>query len=109
MIKNSGFKPGIFDTDPVALSNIYQHNYELPKEGTDVIINIGNSATTLIVWGEKLPFFTRTLETAGNYFTEGIMRTLDVDYKTAESMKFDKGIEVFNEEESIDTENKCQT
>ncbi|MBI65085.1 MAG: hypothetical protein CMG64_02170 [Candidatus Marinimicrobia bacterium] len=104
MIKNSGFKPGIFDTDPIALSNIYQHNYELPKEGTDVIINIGNSATTLIVWGEKLPFFTRTLETAGNYFTEGIMRTLNVDYKTAEEMKFEKGIDVVEDKEETSSD-----
>ena len=64
----------------------------------------GISATTLIVWGEKLPFFTRTLETAGNYFTEGIMRTLDVDYKTAEEMKFKKGIDVVEDKEETSSD-----
>ena len=52
MIKNSGFKPNIFDTDPIAISNNYQFNYELPEEGTDVILNIGNSTTNVVVWGK---------------------------------------------------------
>ena len=33
------------------------------------------------------------------------MRQFNVDYKTAEKMKFDKGIEVFNDEVKSETEN----
>jgi len=98
LITNSGFKPNIFDSDSVAISNNYQFNNELPEEGTDVILNIGNSTTNLIVWGKNCPFFTRNIEISGNYFTNEIMRQFNVDYKTAEDMKFDKGIEVFNDE-----------
>ena len=104
LIKNAGFKPNIFDADPIAISNIYKFNNELPKEGADVILNIGNSATTLIVWGKNCPFFTRNIETAGNYFTNEIMRTFNVDYITAESMKFEKGINVFSDEDQENTE-----
>ena len=105
LVKNAGFKPNIFDSDPIAISNNYQFNNELPEEGTDVILNIGNSTTNLIVWGKNCPFFSRNIEIAGNYFNAEIMRQFNVDYKTAENMKFDKGVEVFNEEESTDTEN----
>ena len=49
LIKNAGFKPNIFDSDPIAISNNYQFNNELPEEGADVILNIGNSTTNLIV------------------------------------------------------------
>ena len=97
LIKRSGFKPNIFDSDPIALANAYKFNHDLPKEGADVILNIGNSATTLIVWGENCPFFTRTIDISGNFFTNEIMRKFKVDYKTAEDMKFQKGVNVFSE------------
>ena len=97
IIKKSGFKPNIFDSDPIAIANTYNYNNELPKEGADVILNIGNSATTLIVWGENCPFFTRTIDLSGNFFTNEIMREFKVDYKTGEDMKFEKGIDVFSD------------
>ena len=90
MIKNSGFKPNIFDTDPIAISNNYQFNYELPEEGTDVILNIGNSTTNVIVWGKNCPFFARNIDISGNYFTAEIMRKFNIDYKSAEEMKLEK-------------------
>ena len=105
LIKNAGFKPNIFDSDPIAISNNYQFNNELPEEGADVILNIGNSTTNLIVWGKNCSFFTRNIEISGDYFTNEIMRQFNVDYKTAEDMKFDKGIEVFNDEVKPETEN----
>ena len=105
LIKNAGFKPNIFDSDPIAISNNYQFNNELPEEGADVVLNIGNSTTNLIVWGKNCPFFTRNIEISGDYFTNEIMRQFNVDYKTAESMKFNKGIEVFNDVTESETEN----
>ena len=60
LIKNAGFKPNIFDSDPIAISNNYQFNNELPEEGADVILNIGNSTTNLIVWGKNCSFFRKS-------------------------------------------------
>ena len=80
MIKYSGFKPNIFDTDPIAISNNYRFNYDLPEEGTDVILNIGNSSTNVVVWGKNCPFFSRNIDISGNYFTAEIMRKFNVDY-----------------------------
>ena len=37
-------------------------NYDLPEEGTDVILNIGNSSTNVVVWGKNCPFFSRNIE-----------------------------------------------
>ena len=105
LIKNSGFKPNIFDSDPIAIANNYQFNNELPAEGADVILNIGNSTTNLLVWGQNCPFFTRNIEISGNYFTSEIMRKFNVDYRTAENMKFEKGINVFDEEDEAKTDN----
>ena len=105
LIKNAGFKPNIFDSDPIAISNNYQFNNNLPEEGTDVILNIGTSNTNLIVWGKNCPFFNRNIDISGNYFTNEIMRQFNVDYKTAEDMKFEKGINVFDTEQESETEN----
>ena len=102
LVKNSGFRVDTFDADPIAIANIYKYNYGLTPEGADVVLNIGNSTTSLIVWGKNFPFFTRNIETSGNYFTSEIMRELGVDYQTAENLKNDKGVNVFAEDKSIE-------
>ena len=103
MVKNSGFRVETFDADPIAIANIYKHNYGLTPEGADVILNIGGSTTTLIVWGQNFPFFTRNIESSGNYFTNEIMRELDLDYQNAENLKIEKGIDAFTENSSVNT------
>jgi type IV pilus assembly protein PilM len=97
LIKNAGYKPNIFDSDPIAISNLYKYNYNLSEEGADVILNIGNSSSNIVVWGKNSPFFTRTIDIGGNFFNKEIMKTYKVDYKTAEEMKIKKGIDVFDD------------
>ena len=97
IIKNSGFKPGIFDTVSIALANVYQYNYSIPEDGADVILDIGNESTNIVVWGKNLSFFSRTLDTAGNSFTQSIMQSNNIDYESAEKIKFKKGINSFDE------------
>ncbi len=113
IIKNSGFRVETFDTDPIAIANMYKYNYGLTSEGADVILNIGNSSTTLIVWGQNFPFFTRNIEISGNHFTNEIMRELGVDYQTAENLKSEKGVNVFmedkNTEENLETEDSSES
>ena len=104
LIQSAGFKPNIFDSDPIALSNLYQFNYDLPEEGANIILNIGNSSTTIIVWGKNSPFFTRNIEIGGDYFTKEIMRSKSIDYKSAEKLKFEQGTEVFSDTSDSDAE-----
>ena len=82
ILKNLGIKPGIFDANPIALANIYQHNNKLPDEGADVVINIGNSSTTLIVWGGNSGFFTREISISGNNITNEIMQKFKLSYSS---------------------------
>ena len=95
ILKSSGFKPGIFDADPIAITNIYQFNNQNTESGADVIINIGNSTTTLVVYGENSNFFTREINISGDHITKEIMRKFNIDYSTAEEKKYNKGINVF--------------
>ena len=96
ILKNCGFKPGIFDADPIAMSNIYQYSHEIPEQGSDVLINIGNSSTTLIVWGANSGFFTREIEISGNHITKEIMRKFSCTYLEAEEKKITEGINSLN-------------
>ena len=106
IVKSSGFKPGIFDADPIALSNLYEHCNNLPDDGADVILNIGHTSTTLIVWGKNSSYFTREIDIAGHQINQRIMQELNIDYKTADQEKNDKGINVFDTtENSNNTEN----
>ena len=75
ILKKSGFKPKTFDADPLALMNCYLYSNELPEDGVDVLINIGDSTTTLMCWGENHRFFIRELDISGSKFTDAIIKT----------------------------------
>jgi len=102
--KSTGFKSGVFDSDPISLANAYTHFNELPKDGVDIIINIGNYSTTLIAWGQKHRFFTRELDIAGYHFTKEIMRKRNVDYNAAELIKREEGVKTLTDDGSSNTE-----
>tara|TARA_B100000029_G_scaffold20952_2_gene21219 strand:+ start:4063 stop:5124 length:1062 start_codon:yes stop_codon:yes gene_type:complete len=93
IIRDSGYKPTIFDTDPIALTNCYLNQKTLPKDGADVIINIGTANTTLIIWGENSKYFTRELSIAGHHFTQSVVKLRKINYQDAEELKFSIGIE----------------
>ena len=105
ILKSAGLKPGIFDADPIALSNLYQQAYELPEKGADVILNIGHTSTTLIAWGKNSSFFTREIEIGGHEINTSIMRELDLNYKNATKEKELKGIKIFEEFDNKTAEN----
>ena len=97
IIKDAGFKPGVFDTDTVALTNCYIHNTGFSNSGVDVIIQIGAMNTTLIIWGENQKFFTRELPIAGHHITKAIMKVNGLNYEEAEQLKLDKGIDALTQ------------
>ncbi len=93
IIRGAGFKNGIFDAEPVSIANAYVGTYGLSPEGADVILNIGNQSTTLVVWGKNQRFFTREIRIAGYHFTQAVMKAYKISFSEAEQLKIDKGIE----------------
>ncbi len=92
ILQDTGLKAGIYDTDPVALINMYLFNKELPEEGADVILNIGSQNTSLIVWGQQLPLFTREIHNSGYHFTKAVMDAHNIGFFEAEQMKIEQGV-----------------
>ena len=94
ILKKSGFKPGVFDADSIALSNLYQFSYDLPESGSDVILDIGHSSTTLIVWGRSSTFFTREIEISGHQIIKALTRDNNIDYESANKKIQEDGINI---------------
>ena len=61
--------------------NAYLYSNNLPEEGVDVLVNIGDSTSTLVCWGVNHRFFIRELDISGSQFTSAIMKNNNIDYK----------------------------
>ena len=103
MLKEIGFKKtGVFDATPIALTNLHIFNKGIPKEGCDVIINIGSKSTTIVAYGQNQDFFTRELNIAGHSITKEVMEKNNIDYEEAEKMKLELGVKSINNSSNMD-------
>ena len=98
IVKNAGLKPGIFDCDPIGISNLYQFSNELPENGADVLLDIGHTSTTLVVWGKNSSYFSREIEIGGHQINKALMQEFNLDYQSADAKKNDLGINAFDKE-----------
>ena len=73
--------------------NQHNHNYDQNEDGADVILNVGNQSSTLVVHGKTLPFFTREINIAGYHFNKYLMEKNSSDYETAENLKINNGLD----------------
>ena len=97
LIKDVGFrKTGVFDATQIALTNLHIFNKGFPKDGCDVIINIGNKSTTIIAYGKNQDYLTRELNISGHHFNKEIVDKNNLTYSEAESLKFEKGVNAIN-------------
>ena len=96
IVSDSGFKNPVFDAEPIALSNCLNHNYGISDDGIDIILNIGNSTSTLVVWGKDQTFFTRELEISGFTLIKDLMKKYGMSYSDAKDTLEKNGIASFS-------------
>ncbi len=87
IIMESGLNPVIIDIDSFALENMLAINYEIEKEETVAIANVGASVTNINILRNNISAFTRDIFKGGNQVTEEIQRQLHVDHEEAEKIK----------------------
>jgi type IV pilus assembly protein PilM len=87
VIMESGLNPVIIDIDSFALENMLAINYEIDKEETIAIVNVGGSVTNINIIKNNISGFTRDIFKGGNQITEEIQRQLHVDHEEAEHIK----------------------
>jgi type IV pilus assembly protein PilM len=77
----------IVDLDSFAILNSVMVNYEMYKERSIAIINIGASITNVVIARAGVPVFVRDIAFGGNHFTDLIQKELNLKYEKAESVK----------------------
>jgi type IV pilus assembly protein PilM len=87
IIMESGLNPVIIDIDSFALENMLAINYEMAKEETIAIANVGASITNINIIRNNISAFTRDIFKGGNQITEEIQRQMHMDYEEAEKIK----------------------
>jgi type IV pilus assembly protein PilM len=87
VLMESGLNPVIIDTDSFALENMLAISYDIGKEETVAIANVGASVTNINIIKNNTSAFTRDVFKGGNQITEEIQRQLHVDHDEAEKIK----------------------
>ena len=87
IIMEAGLNPVIIDIDSFALENMLAINYDIAKEETVAIVNVGASVANINIVKNNISAFTRDIFKGGNQITEEIQRQLHVDHEEAEKIK----------------------
>ena len=82
ILKEAGFKPGIVDTDPIALSNSFVFDQEFPEDGVIVLLDVGAVSSSLI---------------GGHHFVKGLSDARKMDYVTAQDELYKEGVAAFSQ------------
>lgn len=89
-LKEAGLKPGIIDTDSIAIVNSFLFNN--PGEGKDktlVLINIGARLTNICMLKDESLIFVRDIPIGGQDLTDAIKSAMNLDDEAAERMKWE--------------------
>lgn len=87
IIQSAGLNPVVVDIDAFAVQNQFEINYELPRNETIVLVNIGASVTNINVLAGGVSTFTRDISVGGAQFTDAVQKALNVSYNEAENLK----------------------
>jgi type IV pilus assembly protein PilM len=93
VIMEAGLNPVVIDIDSFALENMLAINYEIDKDETVAIVNVGASVTNINILRNNISGFTRDIFKGGNQITEEIQRQLHIDYEEAERIKVGTKVE----------------
>ena len=93
VIMESGLNPVLVDIDAFAVENMLAVNYDIDKEDTVAVANVGATVTNINILRNNISAFTRDVFKGGNQITEEIQRQLHIDYEEAEKIKVGKQVD----------------
>jgi len=79
----------------VALFNTYKFNYDILKDQTTALIDIGAEFTNIVLERNGRILFSRTLTKGGETITRTLQRDLKTNFEQAEEIKREQGYIVF--------------
>lgn len=97
LLKDIGFKPGILDSNPLAVMNAFSHVNELPEEGAVVLLDVGAVSSSLIVLDRQNMLFIRDIPLGNHEFVKALATKLGKDYLSAEEELNRNGVNSFEQ------------
>lgn len=86
-IEDAGLKPKVIDVDYFALQSIHELNYPTGHNDAVAIVDIGASATKMVVVQNGVPIFTKDATLGGMHLTAEIQQRLGLSFADAETLK----------------------
>ncbi|HNX97295.1 MAG TPA: type IV pilus assembly protein PilM [Candidatus Aminicenantes bacterium] len=87
LISSAKKEAGVVDLDTFATLNSVLLNYEMYRDKSIAIINIGASITNVVISRGGHPIFVRDIAFGGNQFTDLLQKELNLKYEKAEMVK----------------------
>ncbi|MFH1442388.1 MAG: type IV pilus assembly protein PilM [Candidatus Omnitrophota bacterium] len=90
LMKDAQAIVNVIDIDSLALINIFNHTKVDNIENKAIaLINIGAAEINLNILENGIPLLSRDMHVGGNKFTQRIVESFELDFKTAEAKKLD--------------------
>ncbi|HUP57773.1 MAG TPA: type IV pilus assembly protein PilM, partial [Bdellovibrionota bacterium] len=86
-VADAGLKARVVDVDFFALQNLFEANYPAAANEAVALVDLGASATKLVVVHAGVPVFTKDSAIGGRNLTSEIQRQLNLSYTDAETLK----------------------
>jgi type IV pilus assembly protein PilM len=100
LLKECGFKPGVIDVDPIAVTNTFTFLKDIPEDGLAVLLDIGALSSSLIVWGSGQQYFTRDIPIGGHHFVKEVVERREINYTEAQDLLYRDGVSSILKSES---------
>jgi type IV pilus assembly protein PilM len=91
VISEAGLVPVAIDVAAFAVENAFEANYQVGKQETVALVNLGAQVVNISIISGGVPCFTRDITTAGNQYTEEIQKALSISFDEAERVKLGGG------------------
>ncbi len=92
VLEEAGLFPAVIDVDPFAISNVFEANYDLQLLRSVALVNIGASKTSINIFQNDLPVFTRDSASGINFHAEALERMLKITRGDAERLKMGQSV-----------------
>jgi type IV pilus assembly protein PilM len=86
-IQDAGLRAKIVDVDFFSLQNLYESNYPDNAAAAVAVVDVGASATKIVVVQDGIPVFTKDSTLGGKALTQEIQKHLNLSYQDAEALK----------------------
>jgi type IV pilus assembly protein PilM len=87
VVRAAKLDPCVVDVDCFALYNAFETNFQVPRDETIALVNVGASTININVVSGGSTSFTRDITIGGNLLTDEIAKQFAVPWEEAEHMK----------------------